>query len=444
MRPSYFLVCALLSPAVIGCSDSLPPPPVTTPTQPTAIHIKSEKPPLLVAYRDGFDTTANAVPWTVDKSADLTMVTFMATTAYSIAVVCQVDANTVLTWESLRVVRDDKTDDVPEPTIETPCKAEPPARRMATGTMVQQGFAHLGDADQQSTSPNWTVNLLVKEGTFDLVASSDLADPSTNKTLIRRDVVVNSTGADLGSIDVTSGVAQVPVDIALDSPPSDDPMVSTETVSATVDVTTANNSGPARVSHANYDLTKKSIKLFGLPDAALTDDDSQTVTFTGFDQPKNTTITRIRSFTRPFRVGDDVATGMAATGLPTKISGQNWKLECPATMPQCSDAMKNRLSVALPALPALDTISIETSGTSLTDATKAAMYQIDITASYFQTTALARPVFETDITGFQDAWKIDFKKQYSRQITTENDKLDDDDNFVDHETSQFLEDVKPQ
>lgn len=441
MRPSYFLVCALLSPAVTGCSDSLPTPPVSNPPQPTAVHIKSGKPPLLVAYRDGFDTTANPVSWTVaDKSTDLTNVTFMAKTAYSIAVVCQVDANTVLTWESLRVVKDDISDDVPEPIIETPCKAAPPARRTASGTMVQQGFVHLGDADQQSTSPNWNVNLLVNDGKkLDLVATSDLADPSTNKTLIRRDIMI-SGNTSLGTIDVASGAAQDPVDIALDSPP--DPEESTETVTATVDIKTKNNSGPARVSHATYDLMKKSIKLFGLKSAALMDGDEQTVTFTGFDQPKGTTITTTRSVTRPFKVGDDVATGMVATGLPSTIETQGWKLDCPPSMPQCSND-KKRLSVALPALPALDTISIELSGTSATDPTQNAVYQIDITQKYFGATALARPLFDTDLMGFDPKWKIDFTKQYSRQITTEHDKLDDDDNFVDHETSQFLEDVKP-
>jgi hypothetical protein len=409
------------------------------------VHIKSEKPPLLVAYRDGFDTTANAVPWTV-APPPLTMVNFTAKTAYSIAVVCQVDANTVLTWESLRVVKDDTSKTVTEPTIETPCKEAPPARRTASGTMVQQGFAHLGDADQQSTSPNWNVNLLVNDGKkLDLVATSDLADPSTNKTLIRRDIMI-SGNTNLGTIDVASGAAQVPVDIALDSPPSDDPEESTEKVSATVDVKTQNNSGSAQVSHAKYNLTTQSITLFGLPSAALMEDDEQTVTFTGFDQPKDTTITTTRSFTRPFKVGDDVATGMEATGLPSIISGQNWKMElvCPHDMPKCMEAMKKpQLTVALPPLPALDTISIETSGTSATDPTKAAVYQIDITARYFGATALARPVLDTDFSGFLDLWKIDFTKQYSRQITTQHDKLDDDDNFVDHETSQFLEDVKP-
>jgi len=415
------------------------------------VHIKSEVEPLLVAYRDGFDTTANAVPWTVvmkSPASPLTMVNFMAKTAYSIAVVCQVDANTVLTWESLRVVKDDISDTVKEPTIETPCKAAPPARRSASGTMVQPGFAHLDDADQQSTSPNWNVNLLVNDGKkVDLVATSDLADPSMNKTLIRRDIMI-SGNTNLGTIDVaTSGAAQVLVDkIALDSPPSDDPEESTEKVSATVDITTKNNSGPARVSHADYDLTKQSIKLFALPSAALMEGDEQTVTFTGSDHPKPG-ITTTRSFTRPFKIGDDVATGMVATGLPSLISGQNWKLElvCPPDLPPtCADAMKKtRLSVALPALPALDTISIETSGTSLTDPAKTAMYQIEITARYFGATALARPVLDTNLVGFKDEWKIDFTKEYSRQITTQNDKLDDDDNFVDHETSQFIEDVKP-
>lgn len=397
------------------------------PTEPTPVHIKSQIMPLLVAYRDGFDTAANPVAWTMVPAS--TMVTFMAHSAYSVAVVCQLDANTVLTWESLRTVGEDLSDTVDEPTVETPCNTAPPARHTASGTMVQQGFAHLDDADQQSTSASWNVNLLVGDGTFDLVATSDLADATANKTLIRRDVTVSGANISLGTIDVTSGAAQVPVDIALDSPPSDDPKESTETVSATVDVTTKNNSGPARVSHANYDLKNKEIKLFGLPSAALMAGDEQTVTFTGFDQPKDTTITTTRSFTRPFKVGDDVATGKEPTGLPSMISIPGWGFD------------KNRLSVALPALPGLDTLTMETSGTSATDPAKAVVYQIDITSSYFGATALARPVFDTDLPGYQAAWKLDFTKRYSRQITTQNDRLDDDDNFVDHETSQFLEDV---
>lgn len=424
MRPSYFLVCALLSPAVIGCSDSLPPEPVVTPPEPTAVHIKSGATPLLVAFRDGFDTTGKPVPWMMATPS--TMVTFMAHSAYSVAVVCAINANTVLTWESLRVVADDVTDTVKEPTIQTPCNGAGAARRTVTGKMVQQGFAHLDDADAQSSSANWDVTLLVPDGTWDLVATSNLADPSTNKTLIRRNVAITGN-QDLGTIDASTGSAQTALALALDNPPN--PAKSSETVSATVDVTTKNNAGPALVSQATYDLKNKTIKLFGLPSAALISGDTQSVTFTGMDHPADTDITTKRSIMKPFKPGDDIATGKAGSALPSKIAVPGWGFD------------KNRLSVALPALPANDQVTIETSGVSSTDAAKTAEYQIDITSTYFQTTALARPVFDTDLPGFQAAWKIDFTKHYSRQITTQRDAFDDDGNLVDHETSQFSQDV---
>lgn len=421
------MICALLLPAVIGCSDSIPAPPNVTPTQPTNVHVNSQTTPLLVAYRDGFDTSGQPLAWTM-ATGDLKMVTFSAHDAYSVAVVCQVDANTVLTWQAFHTVDDDTSDTVKEPTLQTPCNAAPPARNQVTGTLVQAGFAHLDDADFQSSSPAASITLEVPDGTFDLVASTDLADASMNKTLIRRNVMISSSNSSsllLGVVDASTGSAQVALSLSLNNPP--DPKKSTETVEATVDVTTKNNAGPGRVSHAQYDLKNQEINIFALPNAALTSDDTQNATFIGSDHPKPTVMTT-RSITKPFSVGDDTATGMSGFTLPAKISIPSWGFD------------QNRLSVALPALPALDDLTIETAGTSSTDATKNAKYMINITKNYFTDTTLARPVFDTNITGFQPAWKIDFTKQYSRQITSERDVFDMG-VFVDHETSQFAEDV---
>ena len=69
-------------------------------------------------------------------------------------------------------------------------------------------------------------------------------------------------------------------------------------------------------------------------------------------------------------------------------------------------------------------------------------YQINITAGYFQATALARPVFDTDIPTFQTGWKIDFQQPYSRQISTEHDVFNKG-AFVDHEESVSLETIDP-
>jgi hypothetical protein len=432
MRPSYFLVCALLSPAVIGCSDSLPPPPNVKPTEPTAVHVKSEVMPLMVAYRDGFDITGAPVAWTVVPATTpdaLKMVTFMAHDAYSIAVVCAVNANTVLTWQSLRTVADDTSEMVKEATIETPCTSAPPARNLVTVKMVQAGFVHLDDADGVAASAGQDVTLSVTNGTFDLVATTNLADPAMNKTAIRRDVTITGTQT-LADIDASMGLGQIPLAISLDNPPSADPKESTEVVTARVDVTTKNNSGAARVSEATYDLDKMAIKIYGLPSAMLTPDDTQSATFVGTEQPKDTMITTTRSVTKPFATGDKIATGESGLALPPKIAIPDWGLDA------------GRLTVALPTLPTLDSLSIETSGTSL-DGTKTAKYQMDISSGYFDTTTLARPVFDTDIAGFQPAWKINFKLHYSRQITSQFDARDEDGVVIGHETSQFFEDVPP-
>jgi hypothetical protein len=384
----------------------------------------------MVAYRDGFDTAGNPVGWTVVPASTpdaLKMVTFMAQEAYSIAVVCAVDANTVLTWESLRTVSEDLTDTVTEPVIDTPCSSAPPARNLVTGKLIQAGFAHLDDADAQTASANQDITLSVPNGTFDLVATTDLADASMNKTLIRRGIAITGNQS-LGDIDASTGLAQSPVAISLDNPPSADPKKSTEVVEATVDVRTKNNAGPAPVSHASYDLDKKAIKIYALSTAMLMPGDTQTATFTGTDHPKDTTITTTRSITRPFESADDVATGKEGFALPPKIAIPDWR----------TDAV-GRLNVALPTLPTLDSLTIETSGVAMTGG-KTAKYEIDISSGYFDATTLARPVFDTNIPGFKLDWTINFKQHYSRQITSEHDVFDEG-VFIDHEESQFLEDV---
>src|SRR4051812_12260864 len=104
MRPSYFLLCALLSPAVIGCSDSLPEPPMIQDPPAKPVHIKSGIVPKLIAYRDGFvdATSLQPVAWKIATPALSTDI--MVRGSYSVAVVCQLDANTVLTWQGFHTL----------------------------------------------------------------------------------------------------------------------------------------------------------------------------------------------------------------------------------------------------------------------------------------------------------------------------------------------------
>lgn len=435
MRPSYFLVCALLSPAVIGCSDSIPDQPVVSPPDPTTIHVNSGITPLLIAYRDGFtDAQLKPVAWkTVTPS---TMATFTVLGAYSVAVVCNPDASTVLTWQTLRTVGDDKTDKMPEITLDTPCQP-PPTPSAITGTASGPGFVHV-DADEKATTANAAFTLNALDGTYDFVAS----DTTAKKALITRDFVVNGPTDAGAAANASTGAALVQITPSLSNPPpppdAKDAKKNTETVTGQVEVLTKNNSTAAKLFIADFNLDPKAnkdqlITLFALPDSALTKDDTQNVRFIGTNpQIEDTNIKTTRTVTMPFKMGDDVTKGATQLTLPGRLATlavvPGWGFD------------GNRLSVALPSLPALDDMTVATSGTS-TDGAKTAVYEMHISASYFSATSLARPLLDTDITGFMPAWKIDFTKVYSREITTEHDAFDDDDNFVDHETSSFHEDV---
>jgi hypothetical protein len=446
MRPSYFLVCALLSPAAIGCSDSLPPPPVVEEPTPTPVHIKSGITPLLVAYRDGFTDSTTLQPIAWKMATPSTSVDLMIKGAYSVAVVCMVDSDTVLTWQAFHTVDDDTTKTVTEPTLQTPCVAAPAARVAITGKLAHAGVAHLGDAESAPTAANGDFTLLVPNGTYDLVATqTDATDPAANKVLITRNVMVTGA-ADRGTIDASAGGAGlVPITPALDNPPPaadpDDPKANTEIVTAEVGIQTKNNSTPAFVSRSTFNLDKtvnktKTVTVFAVADAGLATGDAQSITFTGTNTIADTSIITTRSITKPFKAGDDTAMGKPGAGssLPSLLAT--------ADVSPGWDFDTNRLGVALPALPALDDLTVETIGKAMGAPATTVKYQINITASYFQTTALARPVFDTDIPSFQAAWKIDFKQPYSRQISTEHDVFNKG-VFVDHEESVFFESVDP-
>jgi hypothetical protein len=385
----------------------------------------SDVAPVLVAYRDGFtDDKGVLIPW--KSLTPSTSVQFMAEGAYSVTVVCII-GNQVMTWQASHTVDDDKASDTADPMLQTPC-SNAPTTSAVTGTQLQAGTVHLDDdGTPESSTANSQFSLSVANGTHDLIAS----DPTDKKALIQRNIVINGA-KDLGVVDAATGLALTSVTLTLDNPPkAPDPTnpddTHTETVEAQVSVTTKNNSGAGEVFFGGYDLVNKKVSAFAYPNAMLTADDAQSATFVGKNQPKKTTITTTRSQTRP--LDDKAASGMTTFQLPALISIPGWG----------SDPGDDRLSVALPALPALDDLTISTFGPS-TDGTKTAVYMINITAEYFQDTGLARPVFDTSVPSFQAAWKVDFSKHYTRTITAEHDVVSKN-AVIGHETSKFSEEV---
>jgi hypothetical protein len=445
MRPSYFLLCSLLVPAAVGCSDSLPTATTVTPPPPVPVHILSGSQPLFAAYRDGFldDTGQTLVPWkTLTPS---TKIDFMASGPFTITLVCMLDSgNKILTWQASHAAdADDTTKTVTEPTIQSPCVGAPAPTFAVTGHLAQPGSIHMGDVgnDVINSGAAQMFTLNVPAGTYDVVASS--SDPNVKKTLIQRNVMV-SAAQDLGSVDAATGSAWTPVTFLVDNAPKAfdpaSPTKNTETVDVEVQVVTKNNNGPARVSVAPYDLTNTTLMVteMSLPSAALATGDTQQATITGSNTVLKlasngtdtvpTGVKTTRSITKPFALAG-VTTAMTGFDLPTLISIPAWTMDS-----------SQRLGVALPALPALDTLTISTTGVN--SAGINATYVMEITSSYFAETSLAHPVFDTSITGYMNSWMVDFGKPYQRDIVSEHDAFTKS-VFQGHETSKYHQDVTP-
>jgi len=397
------------------------------------VHIKSGIVPKLIAYRDGFvdATSLQPVAWKIATPALSTDI--MVRGSYSVAVVCQLDANTVLTWQGFHTL-DETPEDKQPGTVETGCQL-PPTLPVVTGALTQSGRVHIGDADAQTTGATnpFPFTLQVAMGTYELVATTANADPSTNKTLIQGDIMVPAAGGAIGTFDVANGAAHMPITaLALSNPP--DPEKSTEKITASIEVATKSNTA-ATISSAEYDLTAEKdetkVTVYALAKAAIPAGATQFVTFTGRKLPKDAMVPQItttRSISKPLTVGDDTSTGKALTGLPGGITIPAWGMD------------KTRLTVALPSLPALDDLTLEARGKAAGAPATSVRYMINITADYLNATTLARPVFDTDITGFDPTWKIDFNQAYSRTITSQHDTVSMG-KLVSHESAQFDEQV---
>jgi hypothetical protein len=323
--------------------------------------------------------------------------------------------------------------------VDTGCQPQP-TLPVVTGSLTQSANILFGSAVAQTTGTTSPFNfsLQIAPGTYDLVATTTNTDPATNKTLIATDIVVPTGGGAIGSgpFDVATGAAHTAVSgLSLTNPP--DPEKSTETIKASIEVTTKNNGTPATISSADYNLTakkeEKKFTVYALAKTAIPAGATQFITYTGQKLPKDDMVPQIittRSISKPFTIGDDATPDKALTGLPGGITIPAWGMD------------KTRLTVALPSLPALDDLTIEVRGKAAGSATVDARYVINITSDYLNATTLARPVLDTDITGFLPTWKIDFNQQYSRRIASEHDTISMG-KLVSRESAEFSETVAP-
>jgi hypothetical protein len=366
----------VLFPAWVACSDSpsqLPGDSDSSP--PVTVRVTSAQAPVLVAFRDGFDA-----PWQMATPG--TAVDVIVHRAYTVAVVCQ-EPDAWRTWQFSGYAQ--FLDDTK---VTTPCAA-PPVRHKVTGRVARAGAVTFADASAQSTLDDWSFELAVPDGTYDLIATTETgATQVDHRIAVRRGIAVTGDLALTSPIDVDSeGVALAPVALVPDAPLPDK---SDESLRAVVALQTSHSLVAAHVSEG---LAAGALVA---PQAMLIADDVQTATLEAVKVDAATGSVTARGLRRSFRLGD--ATTFT---LPSGFAEPVWHVD--ASQP----------SVALPAFPPkVDLLQVVATGTSGDG--KSALYELDVSPTFLLATGgVADLTLDTALPGYQAAWRIDFTRAYS-------------------------------
>ncbi|HEY6179751.1 MAG TPA: hypothetical protein VIX73_35090 [Kofleriaceae bacterium] len=357
--------------AWVACSDSpshLP----DSGAPPLTVHVTSAQAPVLFAYRDGLDARWQMV--TPGTSVDVTV-----RQAYTVAVVCQ-EPDAWRTWQFAgyaSMVSDTK--------VTTPCAAAP-ARHKVTGRAARAGAVTFADASAQSTVDDWSFELAVPAGTYDLIATGSGA--TDQRIAVRRGIAVTGDLALASPIDVDSeGVALAPVALVADAPL---PAPGDESLRAVVALRTPGSPVPAQI----YDGLAASAVV--APQAVLIADDVQTATLEAVKVDATGNVA-VRGLRRSFRFGD-----AGTFTLPSGITDPVWRVD--ASQP----------SVALPQflIDSIDLLQVVATGASSDG--KSATYELDMSQTFLAATGgVAHATLDTMLPGYQATWRIDFTKAYS-------------------------------
>ena len=372
-RSIPILFTLLLSNLLAGCGDNRPVVP-DGPPSPTTIGITTDQTPALVAFRDGLDA-----PWQPAMERTSTSSTWFEADVhgpYVVTVVCtdpEDPAGRSRTWQFART-----PDDAHH--LSLTCDLPPIAHRI-TGRMTQPGHVYLGaSSDTSPGATEWDFQLSAPSGSYVLIATTD------DRIAVRRTVVADR---DLGvpDIDVTLEGTKL-VDAAFTASTAEG-----ETLEASVDLLTSTPPLPGRV-YLGPAATAKTL------DNSALQGDTQLVTV------RATSGTARRELRRSFRVGY----GTEYT-LPQPLGGVQWPEPGP-------------LSASWTTLPQLDSLDLSASS-SAADGTTVVQHNLDMTPLFLGETGIQQIAIDTDIPNYDAAWKIDFTRPYTRELTAKRTVNDD-------------------
>lgn len=339
----------------------------------TTIHMTADAAPALVVFRDAADGT-----WRPATRTSATTFDAVVRGTYMITAVCDLGTGGGLKgiWQTYQIGR--SLEDPPEIPLGCAGFTAPPVRKL-TGTMMQVGRVSAGGASQLSQTPSWSFQLPAYDGPYELYAMTP------DRIVVRRGVVAGDTLV-TPAIDLTTeGAALEDVSFTVTNlEPGDRAEVS-------VGIETDETSGIAE--YFRGDITDAKIA----PDSVLVAPDLQTVLIRAIDTQPDTT-EYYRGLRRSFHVGGDTS-----YTLPDRIGAPRWSLD------------NENLSVTWSSAPDGFPASLDAGGATR-DPNRDAYYAVDLSPRYLAETGVTGAATDLDIPGFQPAWRLDFTKQYSRDI----------------------------
>ncbi len=347
----------LLSSWLAGCAD---PDPAAGP--PVTITVTSDAALALVAFREGVDGA-----W--QRATMKTPTTFEAVVhgPYVITSVCDNVPGKLVSTSQIARTPDEEHE------IAVGC-ASVLVWPAITGRMIQAGRVQLDRDTEVSATTNWDFSLSVPPGTYDLLAAT------ADRFALRRGIVVSVNTAVTPAIDLAQeGAAFAQVALTVSNAAPD------EVVAASVHLDQPGGRSPLSLYRGPIATAKVA------PDAALSATDAQSASIQATAGPA------LRARRRPFRVG-----GNTAYTLPDPVAGVQW------------DVASRDLSVSWTSVPAFDSFSVYASG--LSNGENGQSHRLELSPRFVEATGITDATIDTQIAGYKPEWRIDFAREYSRQV----------------------------
>ncbi|MGN6111365.1 MAG: hypothetical protein ACTHU0_40085 [Kofleriaceae bacterium] len=374
---AHALLLAPLSFSIAACGGGDDGGPALPPPAEIAL---STTDPALVAFRDGLEAD-----WQTAEPRSAGSYAFDVHGPYEVAVVCDNGEGGVTVHQLARTPDDPRA-------LELPCAPAFTNYSLLSGMVDQPGLVMVGTTLAFGFEAPWQFDVALPDGSYDLAAITE------GKLALRRNVVVNGDTWMTPDIDLDAEAIEL-----APSPLTATNLEPDEGASAIIVLSTP--STPLMVV-SNNELASAT----KLPDSALLATDRQDAIVSTENGP----------YRRAVRRALDAGTAFT---LPDGLRDVRFTVE------------GGELVASWGTLPTHDTVEIVAQGYS-DDFSQDWRHTKQISARFVAETGIARATLDTQIPGFQPAWRLDLTGWYDRELTVA--KLDDE-----QAVSQFRESTDP-